>query len=518
MLAVTGAYVILARQRKYSVMQTNESAPAFGRWRALLWPIHAKELPIFGPLLIIFFLICFNYNVLRALKDALVVTAPTSGAEIIPFLKVWGILPGAFLITLLFTYLSNRFSRETIFYIIMGVFIGFFAVFVGILYPLRGVIHPDVLIDRLSTHLPLGCSGFLAIIRNWSFALFYVMSELWGTTIMTVLFWGFTNEFLSLEKAKRFYMIIMMGGNLASILAGQIVAKFSAFGMNAIFWNHQDAWDSTLTTSCLLVICVGLLTLVFFWWFQKRNVERQTGISKPYKEPDKSASSGNNFSLLTQSRPLLLLALIVVCYNICINLTEVTWKDQLRILYPHPSDFNAYMGRVLIWIGILATFLGIITNALIQRVQWAFIAMIPPLIMLLMGIGFFSFLFLKDANVNAAVAFFGATPLMISIFFGTAQNCFAKASKFSLFDMTKELAFIPLSKETRLKGKAVVDGMGSRIGKSGGSLLYQVLLMSLGSIAGSLPYVAAVFLVAVSIWIYAVNAHGRSAAESSVKT
>lgn len=135
-----------------------------------------------------------------------------------------------------------------------------------------------------------------------------------------------------------------------------------------------------------------------------------------------------------------------------------------------------------------------------------------------MGIGFFSFLFLKDANVNAAVAFFGATPLMISIFFGTAQNCFAKASKFSLFDMTKELAFIPLSKETRLKGKAVVDGMGSRIGKSGGSLLYQVLLMSLGSIAGSLPYVAAVFLVAVSIWIYAVNAHGRSAAESSVKT
>ena len=36
-----------------------------------------------------FFCILFNYTILRDTKDVLVVTAPGSGAEIIPFLKTW---------------------------------------------------------------------------------------------------------------------------------------------------------------------------------------------------------------------------------------------------------------------------------------------------------------------------------------------------------------------------------------------------------------------------------------------
>ena len=72
----------------------------FGKLRTFLWPIHRSELKQFVPMLVVFFLICFNYNLLRAAKDALVVTAPKSGAEVIPYLKVWAIVPAAFLMTL----------------------------------------------------------------------------------------------------------------------------------------------------------------------------------------------------------------------------------------------------------------------------------------------------------------------------------------------------------------------------------------------------------------------------------
>ncbi|KXZ48885.1 hypothetical protein GPECTOR_24g174 [Gonium pectorale] len=41
------------------------------------------------PLGAMFFSILFNYTILRDTKDVLVVTAPGSGAEIIPFLKTW---------------------------------------------------------------------------------------------------------------------------------------------------------------------------------------------------------------------------------------------------------------------------------------------------------------------------------------------------------------------------------------------------------------------------------------------
>src|SRR6266404_5491085 len=87
----------------------------FGRFRSLFCPVHKHELKLFLPLVLIFFFICFNYNILRAAKDSLVVTA--SGAEIIPFMKVWAILPMALVMTLLFTRLSNRFSAEKVFYI-----------------------------------------------------------------------------------------------------------------------------------------------------------------------------------------------------------------------------------------------------------------------------------------------------------------------------------------------------------------------------------------------------------------
>src|SRR3990167_3324625 len=137
------------------VMHTDRSAD-FGKWRSLFWPIHRWELKKFIPMFLMFFLISFNYNALRACKDSLVVTAPHSGAEAIPFIKIWAILPGALLLTYLFTRLSNRFSREKVFYIMMSVFLGFFMLFTFVLFPAQEFLHPTALADKLEATLPKG--------------------------------------------------------------------------------------------------------------------------------------------------------------------------------------------------------------------------------------------------------------------------------------------------------------------------------------------------------------------------
>lgn len=54
------------------------------------------------PLGFMFFCILFNYTILRDTKDVLVVTAPGSGAEIIPFLKTYVNLPMAIGFTVLY--------------------------------------------------------------------------------------------------------------------------------------------------------------------------------------------------------------------------------------------------------------------------------------------------------------------------------------------------------------------------------------------------------------------------------
>ena len=34
-------------------------------------------------------------------------------------------------------------------------------------------------------------AGPISILRNWTFCVFYVMAELWGSVVVSLLFWGF---------------------------------------------------------------------------------------------------------------------------------------------------------------------------------------------------------------------------------------------------------------------------------------------------------------------------------------
>jgi AAA family ATP:ADP antiporter len=52
---------------------------------------------------------------------------------------------------------------------------------------------------------------------------------------------------------------------------------------------------------------------------------------------------------------------------------------------------------------------------------------------------------------------------------------FSRASKYSLFDPSKEMVFIAMTDKTeKEKGKAAVDLLGQQVGKSGGSWVLQV--------------------------------------------
>jgi hypothetical protein len=156
--------------------------------------IDVKTLKKIVPLGLMFFCILFNYTILRDTKDVLVVTAKGSSAEIIPFLKTWVNLPMAIGFMLLYTKLSNVLSRDALFYTVIFPFIAFFGAFAFVLYPLRDVIHPTALADKLLAALGPSFLGPVAILRIWSFCLFYVMAELWGSVVISVLFWGFANQ------------------------------------------------------------------------------------------------------------------------------------------------------------------------------------------------------------------------------------------------------------------------------------------------------------------------------------
>ncbi|PIS02622.1 MAG: AAA family ATPase [Chlamydiae bacterium CG10_big_fil_rev_8_21_14_0_10_42_34] len=479
----------------------------FGKWRSFFWPIHRWELKKFLPMFFMFFLISFNYNALRACKDSLVVTAPNSGAEAIPFIKVWAILPGALILTYLFTRLSNRFSREKVFYIMMFVFLGFFMLFTFVLFPAQEYIHPNKFADKMQALLPEGFMGLIAMFRNWTFTLFYVMSELWGTAILTVLFWGFANEVTKVGEAKRYYGLLMIGANIAGIISGQASVYLSDTKFLSFIPYGKCSWDQSILFLNCLIIFSGVVTVAIYRWLN-HNVILPNEKTEPRPAKVKM-SMRKNFAYLAKSKYLICIALVVLTYNISINLVEVVWKNQIKQVYPNPSEYNVYMGEVMTLMGIIATVTAILTAFAIRRFSWTFNAIIPAVIMLITGAGFFLFVLFPDSGLNWFAAMIGSTPLVLSVTLGGIQNCFSRASKYTIFDATKEIAFIPLSNESKVKGKAAIDGVGSRLGKSGSSVIHQSLLIFFSSVSASTPYVAGVFLVVVLIWILSVVSLGK---------
>ncbi|MDE3055592.1 MAG: NTP/NDP exchange transporter [Verrucomicrobiota bacterium] len=490
-------------------MQLEEASP-FGKWRSLFWPIYRWELKKFLPIVLIFALIAFNYNLLRAYKDSIVVTATGSGAEALPFIKVWAILPGAVLLTFLFTKLANRYSREKVFYIMISLFLAFFFLFTFVLFPARDFLHPTELADKLQQILPSGFKGLIALFRNWTFTLFYVMSDLWSTAILSVLFWGFTNDVTTVSESKRYYGVLTTGANLACFCSAQVAISLN-LGQVYIPWipYGANAWDqSILFLNCTVIAC-GLLTMAVFRWLHVAVLRNPNHRAFTPPQEREKMSMRQNIAYLAKSKYLLCIAAIVLAYNLAMNLVEVVWKNQLKELYPNPADFTVYFGEVMSFMALIATFVGLfITNSFIRK-SWTLTALIPALITLIFGGGFFFFTILQQWHVGWAGALFGMSPLLLSVSFGSLQNSMSRASKYTLFDATKEMTFIPLSPDSRLKGKAVIDGVGSRLGKSGGSVVHQGLIILFSSVASSTPYVAVIFCVTIFIWIVSVISLGK---------
>ncbi len=390
-------------------------------------------------------------------------------------------------------------------WILWIIFFGFFA---AILYPLRESLQPTEFCNWLQATLPNGFMGLIAILRHWTFSLFYIMSELWGSVCLSLLFWGFANDITRVSESKRFYNLFGLGANFSLYFAGTFIIWASNMRRSAV--DAIDPWQTSLNWLMGMVVISGFAILAIYWWINRyvltdSRFYDQTA-QKALKKDKPKLSLGQSLKYLVTSRYMGLIAILVIAYGVSINLVEVTWKSQLKLQYPNPNDYSAFMGNFSRVTGV-ATILMMffVTGNVVRKLGWKIAALVTPVVLMITGAGFFSFM-LFGRETEGFVAALGTTPLMLAVIFGMAQNIMSKSAKYSLFDPTKEMAYIPLDQEQKVKGKAAVDVVGARLGKSGGSLIQQMLILGLGSIGAMTPYVGIILFVVISAWILAVIA------------
>lgn len=495
------------------MLETHKEKP-FGKLRSLLWPIYRHELKKFVPMFLFFFFISINYHLLRITKDAVIVTAPGSGAEVLPFLKPFAVLPMAIIMVFIFTRFSNRFNKENIFYAIVGIFLLFFLTFALYLYPNRDLLTPDRFADFLRSHLPIGFKGLIAMMRYWIFTLYYVMAESWSVVVFSILMWGFANDVTKIEESKRFYALFGIAINSSGILAGSVGERmFSncAAYVNPIsaYFGCVNGWDQNFLIMIGIVIVLALLSMLIYRFLHIYIFSFHTLQSTIVKEKPK-VSLRSNLKYIFKSKYLLMISVIVFAYYLTDNMTEILWKSQMKELFPKADGYAAYNSKITFYIGLIATLSSFcISGNIIRRLGWKFAAYITPFVIIITGIGFFYFLILKETSPNLSFTILGMTPLALTVFFGSLQNCLIRSSKYTLFDDTKEMAFIPLDANMRIQGKSAIDGIGSRLGKTGSSLIMQFFIFMFTSAAASAPYVMGVLFIVVFIWLLAIKFLGR---------
>jgi len=496
-------------------MPSNPQSPAaaFGKWRTFFWPIHSYELKKLLPMLVMFFFISFVYSILRNTKDTFIVTAPGGGADLIPFLKVYGVIPVSVLFMLAFSKMSNVISKKKLFFVSLIPFLVFFAAFT-LLFPIRESLQPDAWVDSWERHLPAGLGAVGAMVRHWVLSLFYIMSEMWGSVALSLLFWAFANDIVKVEESKRFYALFGVGANLALVavkLANQLI---HVIGRHLALRCGMDDWTAYVTTLMGVVLACILAVMAIYQWIHRvvlvdprfySEEERRT-----FHTARPSLSMKDAFRLLARSRYLMFIALLVICYGIAINLVEVTWKTHLGLLLPNPSDYQDFMANYSLATGLATIFMMLlVANNVIRSFGWTVAALATPVALAVTGAGFFGFILAKG-SLGPTLASLGTTPLAAAVLFGTVQNVLSKATKYSLFDPTKEMAYIPLDPESKVKGKAAIDVVGARLGKAGGAFIQQLLIAVYRSLRAVPGTIAIILFAVIGVWIWAATGLGRA--------
>ena len=153
----------------------SDGVQSFSKLRSFLFPIYNREFKKFFAFTGIYFCMLMNYTFLRNMKDVLVLNA--AGAGVITFLKTYCVTPAGVLFFILFVKLSNIFSREKLFYVIIIPFLAYFLVFGFVINPNFELFHPSKEVVEALHQAHPHSQGFIDIVCYWSYSLFYILAR-----------------------------------------------------------------------------------------------------------------------------------------------------------------------------------------------------------------------------------------------------------------------------------------------------------------------------------------------------
>jgi AAA family ATP:ADP antiporter len=478
--------------------------------RKFCWPIEWYEYKKFIPMALMMTCILFSCYTGLLIRDGLVITH--IGVEAISFLKTYLVLPLSIIMMLIYLKLCDIMSEKKVFCTIISFFLVFFAFFTFILYP-----NPEIFrlsfstVDMMVKQYP-NLKWFIKIVGSWSYASFYIISELWGMIMMSILFWQCANQITTTSEAKRFYPMLMLVSNIIPLLG--LFSFNLLLNKDTSIVIHLIPDEVKLIPVLCTLLVSGIAILFCYCWINNHVLtdpllynKAQSGAKKKNKT---KLSLGRSLKMIFTSKYLALISMMTIGYGISTNLIECIWKSRLHELYRTVEGYTSFMGTFMAYQGVASIFIILIGSYILRRVSWTTAAILTPLLIFCIGILFFSFCIFEDAIGLLGATFLNTEPIFMIVSIGAAHSILSKATGCALLNSTKEMAYIPLDNEMKSKGRVSVFIIGAIFSSVGG--LIQVIFFTLSpasTYTEAAPFFATVFFIIIILWVFFVNKLGQ---------
>lgn len=424
-----------------------------------LQPQEVKKFSLYG--LAAFFTLG-TYWILRLVKDVLVyqLAFPTElgwplgyGREFVPGLKLYS-LGTVLLSVFIYSKLIDMFEKQQLFYVIGGFYIVLFGMFAGVLL-VNNAYGPEVI-----GWFPLAAVGVAG----------YLATESFGSLIIA-LFWSFAISTTKSDEAKRGFPFIIA------------VAQIGTIGGSSLVYFNLPSWAA-------FVVCIGTISGLIMTINYIVNHLPKDELTSDKVEKKQAPDFLAGVKLLA-TRPYLMGVMVVsTFYEIAKSIVDYQMKSQASIIPTiNFQEFIAIYGMSVNALACAMALLG--TSYLMQKMGLRFCLLLYPVMFGSSMIGLY-FFYVSGPTPEALLwATFGVMMLVT-------------ATSYAVNNPTKEMMYIPTSKDAKFKVKGLVDMFGSRTAKMGGMNIGGALNVKgqpLASIANLMGMGTIISLGFIGIWL-----------------
>lgn len=265
----------------------------------------------------------------------------------------------------------------------------------------------------------------------------YVWKDVHVVILLEIL-WTFANLVFSLRTARWVYGIFCVSGSLGGLTGGLLA------GVVAMRWGTGTVIWMPVAGLGLLAACAAAF-----------GGRMTTGLGiDPRPRGAESVTPGRP---LSQSPYIAWMVLLVGVVQVVITLVDYEYNAALEVAFPDTDSRTQVIGLVYGAINVAAVALQLLSGPVLWLVG------VPAVLLTIPSV-------LGSALVGyAAVRRFGVM---------AATKVASKALDYSLFRAAKEILYIPLGREDKTRGKALVDMFVYRFAKGGASVLLGLLVVA----------------------------------------